>query len=98
MEGAISPCLFESFGRGIYGLVGHGKSAHSQHFDVLSVADFSTCIDHFLPGFEEFLGKLSELKNLSFNEWIAQSSHRLINELLVRLPVFEETLSERREG
>ena len=70
MKGTISPCLLEPFGGGIHGLAGSGESACSQRFDVLGVADLGACVDHFLSGFEEFLGELSKLKNFPFDEQV----------------------------
>ena len=70
MEGAISSRLLESFGRGVYSLVCGGKGACSQRFDVLGMAYLRTGVDYFLSGFEELLGELSELENLSFDEWV----------------------------
>ena len=91
----ISPCLLETLGGGIHGLAGSGESACSQRFDVLGVADLGACVDHFLPGFKKFLGELSKVKKFSFDEWVAQPSHRAIDQLLIQLPVFEKALPKR---
>ena len=71
MKNAISPGSFEPFSRGIHGLSGSGEGARSQRLDMLRVTDFGTSVDNFLSGFEELLGKLSELKDFSFNERVA---------------------------
>ena len=46
---------------------------------MLGVTDFGARVDHFLSGFEKLLGELSELKDFSFDKWVAQSSHRTVN-------------------
>ena len=97
MEDAIGSGLFESFGRGVDGLSGGGERACSQCLDMLSMADFGAGVNHFLPSFEKFLGKLSKLKNFSFDKQVSQSSYCAIDELLVWLPVLEYALSERGE-
>ena len=79
MKDAVSPSLFELLSGGVHSVAGGGEGARGQHFNMLSVADRGTCIDNFLPGFEEFLGKLPELKNFSFDERVAQSSHCAVN-------------------
>ena len=71
MEDAISSGLLESLGGGVDSLSGSGEGAGSQHFDVLCVTNFGAGVDNFLTSFKKFLGKLSELKNFSFNEWVA---------------------------
>ena len=94
MEDTIGSGLLESFGGGIDSLSGGGERTRSQHFDMLGVADLSAGIDHFLSSFEKFLGKLSKLKNFSFDERVSQSSYCAIDELLIWLPVLEYALSE----
>ena len=64
---------------------------------MLRVTDFGASVDDFLSGFKEFLGKLSELKDFSFDKRVAQSSYGTVDELLVRLSVLEYALTERGE-
>jgi hypothetical protein len=75
-------------------LAGGNKGTGGQHLDLLGVVDFGTSIDHFLLGFEELLSEVSELKDFPFDEWISQSLHCAINELLVRLSILENTLAK----
>ena len=89
MEGAIGSRLLKAFGRGVHGLSGGGEGTCSQRLDMLGVANFGTCVDHFLASFEELLSELSELKHFSFNERVPQSSYSAVDELLIRLTVFE---------
>ena len=95
MKGTISPGLLEPLDRGVYGLTGSGESACGQRLDMLGVVDLGVRVDHFLLGFEELLGELSELMDFPFNEWVAQSSHCMVDEWLIWLPIFEEALSKR---
>ena len=67
----VGPCLFEPFGRCVHDLACGGKCAGSQRLDLLGVANFRASVDYFLSGFKELLGKLSELKNFPFNEWVS---------------------------
>ena len=71
MEDAIGSGLFELLSGGIHSLSGSGESARGQSLDVLRVMNFGASVDDFLSGFKEFLGKLSELEDLSFDEWVA---------------------------
>ena len=64
---------------------------------MLRVADFGACIDNFLSSFKKFSSKLSELKDFSFDERVAQSSYGMVDKLLVRLSVFKYALMERGE-
>ena len=70
MEGTIGPGLLESLGGGVHSLSGGGEGACGQRLDVLSMVNFGACIDDFLSSFEQFLSKLSELANFSFDERI----------------------------
>ena len=97
MEGTVGPRLFESVGRGVHGLSGSGERAGSQRFDVLGMANLGTRVDHFLVGFEKLMSELSELKDFSFNKWIAESSYGAVDEVLIRLAVLEKSLPERGE-
>ena len=82
-------------------MAGCNEGASGQHLDLLGVTDFSMSIDHFLLGFEELLGEVTELKDFSFDKRVSQSLYRMVDELLVRLSIFEEMLTkgmERRLG
>ena len=92
MKGAVSSCLLKPLGGGVHSLVSSGESACSQRFDVLGMADLGMCVDHFLSSFEEFLSELSKLKNFPFNEWVAQPSHRAVNQLLKQLSILKKAL------
>ena len=61
VEDAVSSCLFKTIRRGIYGLPGGGEGTGSQHLNLLHVMDFGPSVDDFLSGFEELLGKVTEL-------------------------------------
>ena len=61
------------------------------------MTDFGASIDHFLLGFEEFLGEVSKLKDFSFNERVSQSLYRVVDELLVRLSILEDALAKGME-
>ena len=61
MEGAIGSGLLETLDRGVHGLSGGGEGAAGQHLDLLRVSDLGASFDNFPSGFEEFLGKVSEL-------------------------------------
>ena len=97
MEGAIGSCLFESCGRGVHSLLGGSEGTGGQHLDLLGVADLGVCVDHLLPGFQEVLSELSELKDFSFDEQVPQSLNCVINELLVWLSMFEDVLTKGME-
>jgi hypothetical protein len=94
VEGAVGPGLFESIGGGVDGLSSGGEGARSQHLDMLGMADFGASIDDFLSSLEKFLGELSKLKNFSFDERIPKPTYSVVDELLIRLPVFKQALSE----
>ena len=94
MERTISSCLLESCRQSIHSLTGCDEGASGQHLDLLGVVDFSAGIDHLLLSFEEFLGEVSELKDFSLNERISQSLHHVVDKLLVRLSILEDTLTK----
>ena len=71
MEDAISSGLLKSLGGGIHDLSGGGEGTRGQRLNVLRVTDFGAGVDNFLSGFKELLGKLPELKDLSFNEGVS---------------------------
>ena len=75
-----------------------GEGVSGQQFDALGLTDFGMGIDHFLAGVEELLGELSKVKHFSFNEGISQSSHSSVDEVLVRLPLFEDSLAKGMKG
>ena len=79
MKGTIRSRLLKSFDGGVYGLARGGESTCRQRLDMLGVAYLRACINYLLSGFEEFLGELSELENFSFDEWVSQPSHRLVD-------------------
>ena len=70
MKGLVSSCLFGAFGGSVNDLMSGGEGAGHQHFNLLGVTNFSTGIDHFLSCLLEFLGQLSKLEDLSFDEWV----------------------------
>ena len=76
---------------------GGGKSACGERLDVLGMTDFGAGVDYLLPSFKKLLGELSELKDFSFDERIAQSSYCAVDELLVWLSVLKYVLPKRGE-
>ena len=94
MEGVIGSRLFESRGGGVHSLSSGGEGAGSQYLDLLGMVNLGACVDHLLSSFQKFLSELSELKDFSFDERVSQSSDCVVNELLIRLSVFEDTLLE----
>jgi hypothetical protein len=71
MEDAISSGSLESLGGGVHSLSGGCKGTRGQRLYMLCVANFGAGVDNFLSSFEEFLGELSELKKLPFDERVA---------------------------
>ena len=61
---------------------------------MLGVTDFGVGVDYLLSSFEKLLSELSELEDFSFNEWVSESAHRTVDELLVWLPILEYALPE----
>ena len=61
---------------------------------MLGVADLGASVDYFLSSFEKLLSELSKLEDLSFDEWIPESVHCTVDELLVRLPILKYVLPE----
>ena len=94
MEGAIGPCLFEAFDRGVHGLSSGGKGAAGQHFEPLSMVDLGSSIDDFLPCFEEFSSEVSELRHLAFDKRISQLLDSSVDDWLIRLSMFENALAK----
>ena len=61
VKDTVSPHLFESVRRGVYGLLGGSKGAGGQYFDLLCVVDLGSGVDHFLLCFKEFLSEVTKL-------------------------------------
>ena len=71
VEDTISPGLFESHHRSVNSLPGSCESTCSQHLDLLGMVNFGAHVDYFLLHLCKFLGKVLELQDFSFDEWIA---------------------------
>ena len=83
MENAVGSSLLETFHRGIYSLLSGSKGAGGQSLDLLCVSNFGACFDHFLTCLLEFLGEVSELQHLSFDERVSQLLYGSVDDCLV---------------
>ena len=94
----VGPGLFEEIDRGVHGLSGGGEGTSSQHLDLLRMSDFGAGFNDFLSGLLEFLGEVSELQHLAFDEGVPQLLYGPVDDELVRLSELEDTLAKRVKG
>ena len=86
--------LFEAIDRGVHSLSGSGEGASGQDLHLLGVSDFGAGVDDFLSDLLKFSGEGSKLKNFSLDKRIPQLLDGSVDDRLVRLPGFEDTLSK----
>ena len=97
MEDAVRSSLFEAIRGFIHRLSGSGEGTGGKYLDLLRVSDTSVSVDNFLSGVVEVLRKSSKLLYLSFNKGVAQLLHSSINDKLVGLSRFKDSLAKRIE-